>query len=56
MNARKTVLLMALLCLGACGVKPAYVDPPEGAEHKEFPRTYPAAQGDVLPPGLEHKQ
>lgn len=36
--------LLATLLLGACGIKPGSVEPPAGAEGKEFPRTYPASK------------
>ena len=31
-----------ILTLSACGVKPSDVDPPQGEERDQFPRTYPA--------------
>lgn len=51
---------LVLVCVNAfflagCGIKPAYVDPPEGAKHDEFPRVYPDPHTDSLPPGLEKK-
>lgn len=48
------VCVNALLLVG-CGIKPAYVEPPEGAKHDTFPRTYPDPQTDPVPPGLERK-
>ncbi|MGH1376552.1 MAG: hypothetical protein ACRBCK_09410 [Alphaproteobacteria bacterium] len=42
------------ISLSACGIKPPYVDPPAGAEHTEFPRTYPSPSTDPQP-GLENK-
>lgn len=33
-------LATALLC--GCGVKPDAVDPPQGKEQDQFPRTYPS--------------
>lgn len=44
----------SILALSACGVKPPYVDPPEGAEHSDFPRTYPY-DDTIRQPGLENK-
>ncbi len=43
-----------ILLLCACGVKPPYVDPPQGAEHDTFPRSYPDTSTDPQP-GLEQK-
>lgn len=42
------------LMLSSCGVKPPYVDPPQGAQHDTFPNTYPDASTDPKP-GLERK-
>lgn len=50
-----SLLCINLLMLGACGVKPPYVEPPEGAEHSEFPRVYPDVNTDPKP-GMEQKQ
>ncbi len=47
-------LAVNILLLSACGVKPPYVDPPEGAEHVQFPQTYPY-DDTTVPPGLENK-
>jgi len=40
--------LSLCLCLGivlgtlaGCGIKPSFVDPPQGEEQDRFPRTYP---------------
>lgn len=38
--------LCAILTLTACGVKPPDVDPPQGEERDQFPRTYPAPEKD----------
>lgn len=36
------VLLAGVLCLlGACGVKPNSLEPPEGSDNTDFPRHYP---------------
>jgi len=48
------ILLSLLPALCACGIKPAYVEPPEGAEHTDFPSTYPDISTDPMP-GLENK-
>lgn len=48
------MLLSLLPALCACGIKPAYVEPPEGAEHTDFPSTYPDISTDPMP-GLENK-
>ena len=47
-------LCVNILMLSACGVKPSHVDPPEGAEHSQFPRTYPDTSTDPKP-GMENK-
>ncbi|MGH1455198.1 MAG: hypothetical protein ACRBDI_00285 [Alphaproteobacteria bacterium] len=50
-----SVLLIAgLFGLSACGIKPAGVEPPHGAEHDKFPHTYPDPRTDPQP-GLENK-
>ncbi len=33
--------LAALLLLSACGIKPEFVDPPQGRDKDTFPQTYP---------------
>ena len=33
--------------LNGCGVKPGFVDPPQGVENDEFPRTYPDPATDA---------
>ncbi len=48
------LMAVNMVMLSACGVKPAHVDPPEGAEHHEFPHTYPDPDTDPMP-GLENK-
>ena len=48
------LLCVNALLLGSCGVKPPYVDPPEGVEHDTFPNTYPDVTTDPQP-GLENK-
>ena len=35
-------LLSTALILGACGIKPKDMLPPEGSEDSTFPKTYPA--------------
>lgn len=49
-----SVLCLAVLGTSACGIKPPYVDPPEGAKHTTFPATYPDASTDPKP-GMENK-
>ncbi len=58
MNIKK-YFIYALICtntlmLSSCGIKPAYVDPPSGAEHDRFPSTYPDISTDPIV-GLERK-
>lgn len=48
------LLLLTFLSLTACGVKPGTVEPPEGYEDVQFPRTYPDPRYDPAP-GLENK-
>ncbi len=48
------LLCVNMLMLGSCGVKPPYVDPPQGAEHDTFPNTYPDVNTDPQV-GLERK-
>jgi hypothetical protein len=36
------LLLIGILTVSGCGIKPTAVDAPQGAEHDTFPRTYPA--------------
>lgn len=38
--------LCVILTLTGCGVKPSDVDPPQGEERDEFPRTYPDPEND----------
>ena len=50
----KTYTLFALcgvmlLFLGACGIKPSNVEPPDGATNDTFPQTYPNPQTDPQP-------
>lgn len=40
------VMTLALGLLAACGIKPANVDPPEGANESDFPRVYPDTKTD----------
>ena len=40
----KYFLLLSLLVVAACGVKPGQLDAPSGDKDKPFPRTYPASQ------------
>lgn len=35
-------LLSTLLLLGACGIKPGKLEPPQGTDNDTFPREYPA--------------
>jgi hypothetical protein len=40
-----TILMMTILAtasLGACGIKPDFVDPPQTTAPDNFPRTYPS--------------
>ncbi|GEM_PF-1228769 len=59
MNNKKHFLYILLcvntLALCACGIKPPYVEPPNGAQHDVFPKTYPDINTDPQP-GLEHKE
>ncbi|MCB9991691.1 MAG: hypothetical protein H6867_10055 [Rhodospirillales bacterium] len=41
--------LCIALSLSSCGIKPDSVEPPPGAESKEFPRTYPDPSTDPKP-------
>ncbi len=55
----KRYFIYILICvntiiLGACGVKPPYVDPPQGIKHDTFPKTYPDINTDPQV-GLERK-
>ncbi len=58
MKNKKTFALISLfstlLLLAGCGVKPPYLDPPEGVEHDTFPETYPDLSTDPKP-GLENR-
>ncbi|MGN7438930.1 MAG: hypothetical protein ACTHOO_09845 [Alcanivorax sp.] len=50
------LLCVNALMLSGCGVKPPYVDPPQGAEHDDtFPQTYPDVNTDPQP-GMEYKK
>ncbi len=42
---RNIILLLGVLALGGCGVKPGSVEPPPGGENA-FPRTYPDTATD----------
>ncbi len=44
-------IILACCALTACGVKPSSVEPPEGAEDKTYPRTYPDMSTDPAPRG-----
>ncbi len=48
------LLSMTSIALCSCGIKPSYVEPPQGAEHEQFPRTYPDTSTDPIV-GLENK-
>lgn len=52
--SRSLFLIALCLVLGACGIKPKNVDPPEGAEKSTFPAVYPDPQTDPKP-GMESK-
>ena len=43
------LLSLVMIALGACGIKPDQVDPPEEVQSGEFPRTYPATETDPPP-------
>lgn len=51
---RPALLVLCLILLAGCGIKPNHVDPPEGAEESTFPNVYPSPQTDPQP-GLEQK-
>lgn len=38
--------LCVILAVTGCGVKPRDVDPPQGKENDQFPRTYPDPEND----------
>jgi hypothetical protein len=42
-------LLILVLPLTACGIKPDHVDPPPGAESLVYPKTYPDISTDPQP-------
>ncbi len=51
--------LSLCLCLGitlatltGCGIKPSFVDPPQGEAQDNFPRTYPDTATDPAPERL----
>ena len=46
------ILGVVTATLGACGIKPSEVDPPQGEKLDTFPRTYPAPQYDPAPERL----
>ena len=46
---RAFLILGICLVMGACGVKPGDVSPPEGTEEKAFPATYPDLSTDPAP-------
>lgn len=49
------IFLCVNVCLlSGCGIKPPHVEPPPGAEHSDFPATYPDTSTDPKP-GLENK-
>ncbi len=52
--ASSALLMICVLLLAGCGIKPNHVDPPEGAEKSTFPNVYPSPQTDPQP-GLEQK-
>ena len=45
MRRMRTLALVfcVTLLMAACGKKPEFVDPPEGTDPDEFPRTYPSS-------------
>jgi uncharacterized protein YceK len=45
---KRTVIsfCIALMLLGGCGVKPSFVDPPQGHANDKFPQTYPNTATD----------
>jgi hypothetical protein len=47
MKMRNFVILgISLAVLAGCGIKPAHVDPPEGANEGDYPRVYPDVTTD----------
>ncbi len=38
---KTTALCISLLLLAGCGIKPSFVDAPQGVEHDRFPHVYP---------------
>ncbi len=52
--ASSALLVICVVLLAGCGIKPNHVDPPEGAEESTFPNVYPSPQTDPQP-GLEQK-
>ena len=50
----RVFIVFSVLLTAGCGVKPPYVDPPNGAEHDTFPKTYPNIITDPQP-GLEYR-
>ncbi len=36
--------LLATLVITGCGIKPTNLEPPSGADKKDFPKTYPSAE------------
>ena len=53
MNARKLVIAAAALAvtaaLAGCGVKPAHLSPPKGADKNAYPHVYPDPATDPQP-------
>lgn len=49
-HMKKIIVLMLFASfVGACGIKPSNVDPPEEVQSGEFPRTYPNVNTDPPP-------
>ncbi|MCC6598293.1 MAG: hypothetical protein IT559_05850 [Alphaproteobacteria bacterium] len=46
---RNVLIFGCLMLLGACGIKPGEVAPPESDAASHFPRTYPDVRTDPAP-------
>ena len=59
-NLRQTVRMTGMIFmlgvftigLGACGIKPSEVDPPQGEKLDTFPRTFPYPHYDPAPESI----